>query len=248
MPNSNASETQNAGTSPETNELATSLLSNGPTQVGGMVTSVILVGQAFARFNETAALFVALLFSCLLAVYQVKLVQKACAKDCYILVPIASLIIFALALGGNNSLKPAYDNTASNQELEGVKKELALKTAELENTKQLLNQLKTAMNLPVTTLPSSENTSQSDSYLWQNQVERMAALFDFLIAGVHAQAPEPIPQEEVEKQRMLLEALRNYEIRQQQIQKEQQQLEEEQRKRREEAEKYQQPAPIWQKW
>ncbi|MCO5762112.1 MAG: hypothetical protein NHG36_11460, partial [Chromatiaceae bacterium] len=91
-------------------ELALTLLNNGPTQVGGMVTSVILVGQAFARFDQAIAPYAALLFSCLLAVYQVKLVQQATVRECLILVPIAALILFALALGSNNSIAPTPEN------------------------------------------------------------------------------------------------------------------------------------------
>jgi hypothetical protein len=121
----------------EPRKLASTLLQNDATQIGGMVTSVILVGQSAAQFDQAISPYVAFLFSCLLAVYQVVLVQKIKGRNSFIIAPIVAIILFALALGGNNSLGPATENADFKNELERVKEQLQFRTKELENAQQL---------------------------------------------------------------------------------------------------------------
>jgi hypothetical protein len=224
-------------------DLAVSLLQNGPAQVGGMVTSVILVGQAFAQFNQTMAPYVAFLFCCLLAVYQVWLVQKATARQCVVIVPIAALILFALALGSNNSLAPAADSTLKN-ELAAVKEQLQFRDRELENARQLISQLRQNLDLPEKPRHSRLTADQQITPARLLPPRRIVSgLAGFLIGEARAQ---PSPEEE-EKQKAL-EAWRAYEQKQQELQQEEKRLREKQKQLQQQEEQQKQQPALWRKW
>jgi len=236
----------------EPRDFALALLQNGPTQVGGMVTSVILVGQAFSQFSQAIAPFVAFLFSCLLAIYQVWLVQKATARQCLIIVPIAALILFALSLGSNNSIAPAPDNSILNRELTSIKEQLQLRDKELESARQLINELQHILRLPVNSpLSQEKNSDGSSSKLIRfNRTQDTKWFLGSLIGEAHAQPSDS----ETERQKAL-EALRAYQARQQKLEQEQQKLQREQQKLRAEQERLpkaqgmgSQPATLWRKW
>jgi hypothetical protein len=107
-----------------------------------MVTTVAMVGQASAQFHQVVAPYAAFLFSCPLAIYQVGLVQKATVRECLVMVPIAALIVFALALATNNSIAPTPGNALLKQELEHVKEQLQLRNKDLDNAKELINEFR----------------------------------------------------------------------------------------------------------
>ncbi len=242
-----ATQTPELGDKNGPRELALALLHNGPTQVGGMVTTVILVGQAFAQFNQAVAPYAAFLFSCLLAIYQVGLVQKATMRECLITVPIAAVILFALALGSNNSIAPTPENTSLKKELELVKEQLELRTKELENARQLSNELRRNLGLPPNPLRSPEEISyqSNNEPSGPKRAQNIPDLLGLLSRRANAQSTDL----ETERQRELREALRAYETRQQELQEERKRLQETQERLREEQQKIQQPAPfLWREW
>jgi hypothetical protein len=197
-----------------------------------MVTSVILVGQSAAQFNQAISPYVAFLFSCLLAVYQVVLVQKIKGRDSFIIAPIVAIILFALALGGNNSLGPATENAALKNELERVKEQLQFRTKELENAQQLSSRLRQIWDLPPNqSKPQEETSHQSNSGPDESsQTHNIPTLLDSLIRQAQAQPPDQTQpfDLETERRQRALEALRTYEARQQELQQKKQRLQEEQ--------------------
>lgn len=225
-------------------EFTSALLQNGPAQVGGMVTSVILVGQAFARFSEVLAPFAAFIFSFLLAIYQVWLVQKANIRQCCVIVPIAGLILFALALGSNNSIAPTPEGSHLKKELSTVREQLQLRNKELANAQQLIEQLRRVLNLPSTQPHSNRQVPANPSALLGGfKLDTgISRLFGLWVGEANAQ-----PSDDDKDRQQAQEALRAYEMRQQELQQEQRRLLEEQERLRLEQDKQQKPS-LWRKW
>jgi len=100
MPDNDVKQPEPAGQK----NMAEVLFQNGSTQVGVMVGIVAAVSQPFARAEILGInpLIVAIIVSCLLAIYQIRLVQKAAIGECVILVPIVAAIMFSMSLGTNN--------------------------------------------------------------------------------------------------------------------------------------------------
>lgn len=234
------------GRSGGSQEFTSALLQNGPAQVGGMVTSVILVGQAFARFSDVLAPFAAFIFSFLLAIYQVWLVQKANARQCCVIVPIAGLILFALALGSNNSIAPRPENSLLQKELLATKNRLELTKKELANANALIGQLRKVLNLPASSVnPEGEAHSRVEPGLQDRRSGIGGSWWSRFFGGVaHAQ---PVSEEELERQKAL-RALEEYSLKQRELQAEQQRLQAEQEKLRLEQQKQQQEQSLWRKW
>ncbi|MGH8583612.1 MAG: hypothetical protein ACREWG_12680 [Gammaproteobacteria bacterium] len=233
MPDSNITGAFSA--KPNPGELATALLQNSPAQVGGMATSIVLVGQAFAQFDSSWALYAALAFSLLVAVYQVRLVQRASLQECIIIVPIAAAILFALALGSNNSIAPSHGNRTAQQELEVVQEALKLRSRELESSRRLIETLRGNAMAEGVPIGSSDGAAPTRWY---------AAGLDGLVPSAQAQPPSPADDAERARQ----EALRAYEREQQAFREEQQRLDEERRRLEEERQSMEANTPIWRPW
>lgn len=208
------------------NTIAASLFQNGTAQVGGMVTSITLVGQAFTNLNmhSAAAPLAAFVFATLLAIYQVSILQKAPRRSCFILVPIATLILFALSYAGNNSLAPAPETASLQQELELTKKELDILQSQVDISDKLIALLE--QNLE----PATEDNGNSQTGL--TPVPGLAQIFlDGLIRPVMAQDTAVLEAKSQQQQKQeLSKALKEYQAKQQKLLQEQRHLEQQRRK------------------
>lgn len=221
------------------NAVAPDLLNNGTAQVGGMVTTIALVGQAFASLNihNAAAPLAAFVFAALLAVYQVSIVQKAPRKNCYILVPIATLVLFALSFAGNNSLAPDLNTASLTTQLSLTQEELNVNEEKLDNANELITQFQQALGLKGN---DSSQTRQNST----PGTNHKRTILDWFVSSAIAQnetLPEPTPPEQQQK---LSEALKNYQAQQQTLQVKQQRLE----RKRQEIQQQQPKASAWRQW
>lgn len=224
------------------NAIASDLLNNGTAQVGGMVTTIALVGQAFSNLNihDAAAPLAAFIFAALLAVYQVSIIQKAPRNSSYILVPIATLVLFALAFAGNNSLAPDPDTEPLKKQLSLTQEELKVNEEKLANANELISQFQQALSLQ-----GNDNGDNQTMHYSTPEASQKLTFLDWFVSSAMAQngsLHEPaIPEQQQQK---LSEAVKNYQVQQQALQVEQQRLE----KERQEIQQ-QQPRPTpWRQW
>ncbi len=254
MPESQSLQTTDSDQKKQGQDIASSLMGNGPLQVGGMVTIVILVGQAFARYNQEVVPYVAFLFSLLLATYQLRLVQKATVQQCVITVPIAAAILFSLALGGNNSIDQSSEMTSDNSslkaELLNVKEQLKLRDQDLRNAKEAMENLKNVLDVPQKS--AGVHPINSDRANFSQEKSGQARCTNWWLAAFTSEAFADTPSQEEERKRAL-DALREYESKSQLLQLQQQQLRLEQlriEQERQEKEKNQseQSKALWRKW
>lgn len=222
--------------------VSSDLLHNGTAQVGGMVTTITLVGQAFTNLDihYAVAPLAAFTFAALLAVYQVSIVQKAPRQSCYILVPIATLILFALAYAGNNSLAPDPETAALQDELDLARQELQLKEKNLASSNALIAQFQQTLGLK-----GNDGGDNQTLLMRKPETNRQWSFADWLVSPAIAQDDrQPEPENIRQQQQELSEALKNYKLQQQTLQKEQQRLEQQRRK-----DQQQQPRPsVWRRW
>lgn len=214
--------------------IAASLFQNGTAQVGGMVTSITLVGQAFANLHihSAAAPLAAFVFATLLAVYQVSIIQKAPRRSCFLLIPIATLILFALSYAGNNTIAPPADTGPLEQELALAKAELELQQRQLATANGLIAQFQQAL----APRPPADGDPQTLEQPVPGPAEQ---LLDGLIRTAAAQITTSVAN-----QQQLSQAIKAYQAQQAKLQQEQQALD---RKRRE----LQQQATgtsLWRPW
>lgn len=220
--------------------IAGALFQNGTAQVGGMVTSITLVGQAFANLDihSAAAPLAAFVFATLLAVYQVSMIQKAPRRSCFILVPIATLILFALSYAGNNSLAPPPDTETLEQELALTKTQLQIQKQQQAASDALLAQFQKALGLKADAGATSHNLQTPAS-------SPVGALIDALLPVAIAQPASTVaPGDTQRRQQELSKALQEYQVQQQKLQQEQQQLEQQRR----DIQHQKPPSSSWRPW
>lgn len=244
--------TQPPGTSQGTDpsQIAGGLFQNGTAQVGGMVTSIVLVAQAFGQLgiHPAAAPLAAFVFAALLAVYQVSILQKAPRKDCYVLVPIATLILFALAWGGTNSLAPDRERKALENELALVKEELAVQTELVRNANSFIDTFVQRSRSPdenTESAPVSLNEATVTSQTWVD------ALFGLFVSDASAQEVEHNRERNREgaDQPAIHQEYERFRERQQELSREQQVLEGERQQLQQRQEHEQQRGTsFWKIW
>ena len=242
-----STQTSSASRGTDPSQLTATLFQNGTAQVGGMVTSIVLVAQAFGQLgiHPAAAPLAAFVFATLLAVYQVSILQKTPRKDCYVVVPIAALILFALAWGGTNSLAPDREQEALENKLALTKEELAVQTKLVENANAFIDMLVQRSSLPDenTEGPSvSPNAANATSQTW------VEALFGLFITNASAREMEH--NREGADQPAIHQEYERFRERQQELTREQQALEQERQQfqQRQEYEGRQRGRSFWKVW
>lgn len=222
--------------------IAEFLFQNGSTQIAVMVGIVTTISQALAQLGINP-LHSAVVFSLLLALYQVTIVQKARGSECVLLVPLATGILFSMSLGTNNlvvGLKTGErsESTKSLQEMQIKNLEQQLANEKLAN--DLLRRLATLS-------PASEGNSQATagpSARENSPASPLSSISKFFIGDAFGQekslAVKPLSEAERKK---ILDKLQVYQLEQKKLQTEAKVLRE-QAQQKSEA----QTSPLWKKW
>lgn len=223
---------------------------SGPGQTAVMATVVTFAGQAAAQLGVPAPgpTLAAIAFALLVAVYNVRTVQKLDGVNGLVLIPIAALVAFTSGWGANGLIGAAASGTqadlgslvrALQQENAGLERRLSLQADELRVLRELAG-----------VRPVSPGGRSGRIEYPGGGARALSRALDLLAPAAHAQ-PSPAttpPVSVAERARLLLE-LQEYQAQQKKLSDDAERL----RREREALEKrtrqiQQAPQGLWQKW
>jgi len=228
-------------------------LKSGPGQTAVMATLVTFAGQAAAQLGlaPPGPTLAAIAFALLVAVYNVRTVQKMQGLNCLILIPIVALVAFTSGWGANGLIGAAGAGGKTGQsELALLVDALKQETASLEQRLKLqaaeLRILRELSGMHTESVPGRSGHLENGS---GSVVHLVRSLLDVLAPSAHAQPTTTRSPLSATERAKLLRELQEYQPKQKALADETERL----RREREEAEKRAQqlqraPGGLWKKW
>ncbi len=223
-------------------------LKSGPGQNAVLATVVTFAGQAAAQvgLRPPWPTLTAIGFALLVAVYNVRMVQKLQGLNCLVLIPMVALIAFTSGWGANGLIDVAKPGgKVGHGELESLVDVLKKENASLEQRLQLqADELTILRKLSGVPGPVAGPSGHLENRLAPIS-SSLSRLLDALAPSAHAQPTTTTekPPSPAEREKLLGE-LREKQGRQKALADETERL----RKEREKAEKGVQQLPPWRKW
>jgi hypothetical protein len=223
-------------------------LKSAPGQNAILATVVMLAGQAAAQIGLPPPwpTRTAIGFALLVAVYNVRTVQKWRGLNCLVLIPIVALIAFTSGWGANGLVGVATPGGQVHPELESLVDALQKENASLEQRLQLQTDELTILRK----LSGVPSPAAGQSGLPRNRPAPLSSflrpLLEAFAPSAHAQSTTTTTEKTLtpaEREKLLVE-LREKQGQQKALADETEKL----RKEREKAEQNAQQRPLWRKW